>query len=488
MNYKYVNCTPYPHQEEILNKSFEHNNLGMLWEMGTGKTLGLINILRYRYGTNKRLMKTLIVTPLITLYNWQEEILKFSNIDKKDIVILDCNGHKRTKKFIDATMNKQTKALDKAKIVIVNYESVQTDKLYEAFREWGAEIIVADESHKLKNPKSKRAKRVVKLADSAIHRYILTGTPILNKVSDLFHQYRFLDGGKTFGKNFFVFQNKYMCDVNAGWASKLGYFPKWEARPETFGILQDKIYSISTRITKEECLKDLPPLVKTVRHIVMAPDQAKAYHQMEKEFIAFVNDNKDQPKAVVAQLAITKALRLQQIVSGYVMTDEGEEINLKKNPKIEATQELLEEVTPNHKVIIWCSFKNNYKQLAKLCDKMKIPYVMITGQQSMKEKKEAMDEFRNNGAVRVVIANRKAAGIGINLVEASYSIVFSRNFSLEDELQSEARNYRGGSQIHDSITKIDLVTLNTVDEVVLAALQSKKSISDAVIDFATERR
>jgi SNF2 family DNA or RNA helicase len=117
---------------------------------------------------------------------------------------------------------------------------------------------------------------------------------------------------------------------------------------------------------------------------------------------------------------------------------------------------------------------------------MKIPHVFITGDMTMPEKKEAMDEFRKNDAVRVVITNRKAAGIGINLVEASYSIVFSRNFSLEDELQSEARNYRGGSQIHKSITKIDLVTKNTIDEVVLAALQSKKNISDAVIDFAME--
>ena len=487
MKYKYINCKPYDHQVDILEKSFHYDNLGLLWDVGVGKTLGLINILRYRYGTNKRLMKTLIVTPLITIYNWRDELLKFSNLNKEDVVILDCNGYKRTKKFIDATMNKQTKTLDKAKIVVVNYESVQTEALYEAFQEWQPEIIVADESHRLKNPKSKRAKRVVKLADTATHRYILTGTPLLGKVSDIFFQYRFLDGGKTFGKNFFVFQNKYMCDLNAGWSSKPGYYPNWTARPETFKELQEKIYSISTRVSKERCLKDLPPLVKTTRHITLAKDQAKAYYQMEKEFIAFVKDKKDEPKAVVAQLAIVKALRLQQIVSGYVKTDEGEEIDFKNNPKIEATQELLEEITPNHKCILWCSFKNNYKQLSKLCEKMKIPYVMITGQQSMKEKKDAMDSFRGNEEIRVVIANRKAAGIGINLIEASYSIVFSRNFSLEEEIQSEGRNYRNGSQVHEKIIKIDLVMRGTIDEQLMLALESKQNLTEMVINYAENK-
>jgi SNF2 family DNA or RNA helicase len=482
--YKFENCNPYPHQIDILEKSFQSPNLALFWEMGTGKTLGVINILRYRYAHHKRLLKTLILTPKITLYNWQEEITKFSKLSDQDIVILDNTGKKRTNELKKAVRHWKTLEYNQAKIVIMNYEALQTDELFTILQQWQPEVLVADESHRLKNPRSKRAKRAVKLADESRYRYILSGSPILNKISDVFFQYRFLDQGKTFGKNFSVFQNKYMLDRNAGWSNKPGYFPKYEPRPEMYPELQDKLYKIATRITKDECL-DLPPLIKTERKLEMARDQAKAYEQMEKEFIAFVEQKeKEEPKAVVAQLAVTKALRLMQICSGFATAEDGTLVEFKKNPKIDATKELLEDLVPEHKVILWCSFRHNYVQLENLCKKMKINYAKITGDMSMPAKREAMDEFRGNKDCHVVIANRKAAGIGINLVEASYSIVFSRNFSLEDELQSEARNHRGGSQIHERIVKIDLTCSETIDEHVLLALNSKQAISDAVIDYA----
>lgn len=97
-----------------------------------------------------------------------------------------------------------------------------------------------------------------------------------------------------------------------------------------------------------------------------------------------------------------------------------------------------------------------------------------------------MDSFNNDDKCRVIIANRRAGGIGVNLVAASYSIVYSRNFSLGDELQSEARNHRGGSQIHERITKIDLFAKETIDEHILDALNAKEDISKKVIDFVQE--
>ena len=97
-----------------------------------------------------------------------------------------------------------------------------------------------------------------------------------------------------------------------------------------------------------------------------------------------------------------------------------------------------------------------------------------------------MSEFKNNSKVRVVIANRRAGGIGINLVEASYSINYSRNFSLGEELQSESRNHRGGSQIHEKITKIDIVAKDTIDELLLEALQNKHDLNKRIINFAED--
>ena len=92
-----------------------------------------------------------------------------------------------------------------------------------------------------------------------------------------------------------------------------------------------------------------------------------------------------------------------------------------------------------------------------------------------------MDRFRKDDSCRVMIANQGAGGAGINLVEASYSIYYSKGFSLEHDLQSEARNHRGGSEIHDKITRIDLVCPNTIDESINEALSNKQHVADRIL-------
>ena len=454
--------------------------LALFAEMGTGKTGAAINILRERYYEKGRQMKTLILSPLVTLFNWEDEILKHSYVKKKDISVLHKGGSAgKLKKF------QKDISLYSCRIVVLNYEALLSDKLYEAIKEWRPEIIICDEAHYCKNYKAKRSKKVATLADNANYRYLLTGTPILQNVNDLFMQYRILDGGKAFGKVFHVFQRKYMEDRNSVWkARSQNYFPDWQARPEMFPELQDKVYKKAIRVTKDQCL-DLPPLIKKVVRVDLSKAQKKYYDEMFRDFVTFVQES-NKSGVVVAQLAVTKALRLQQIVTGFVKPDDADVIEIKDNPRLNAVKELLQSLHKNHKVILWCSFRHNYKQLAKLCDEMGIEYTMLTGEQNLEGKREAMDRFNNDENIRVIIANRRAGGIGINLIAADYSIVYSRNFSLEEELQSEARNYRGGSQIHKRIVKIDLCANDTIDERVVEALGKKQNISDTIIDFAKE--
>ena len=203
---------------------------------------------------------------------------------------------------------------------------------------------------------------------------------------------------------------------------------------------------------------------------------------MKDNYLTFV---KDTDKAVLAQLAVTKLLRLQQIVSGFMVTEEGESLAFDSVPRLDRLRELVEEITPNHKLIIWCSFKKNYEMIATLLEELDIRYVMLTGEQNTKQKQEAIDEFQSeeSNSPRVVIANRRSGGIGVNLTAASYSIVYSRDFNLGDELQSEARNHRGGSEIHDKIVQLNLCVADTVDEAVLEALNNKQKISDIIVDL-----
>jgi non-specific serine/threonine protein kinase len=215
----------------------------------------------------------------------------------------------------------------------------------------------------------------------------------------------------------------------------------------------------------------------------MSPEQLVAYTEMRKELITFVTDKKkNTTHASVAMQATTKAIRLQQICCGFIKTEEGNEIPFKHNPKLEMTKALVEQIAPNHKLIIWTSFIANYKMLSHMLDETGYKYVLLTGQQTNPQKEEAIEEFRNEKDTRIIVCNRQTGGTGINLTEASYSIVFGRDFNLGNELQSEARNYRSGSQVHKSITKINLVMEGTIDEVVMQALESKQEISEIILD------
>jgi SNF2 family DNA or RNA helicase len=103
----------------------------------------------------------------------------------------------------------------------------------------------------------------------------------------------------------------------------------------------------------------------------------------------------------------------------------------------------------------------------------------VTGRQ----RQENIDRFQTDRDCRIMIANQGAGGVGCNLTAASHSIYYSRNFSLEHDLQSEARNYRGGSEIHTKITRIDLVAPDTIDATVLKALADKVNVADAILNW-----
>ena len=479
---------PYPHQLDILEKSKKEPHLALLWEMGAGKTFGVINILRQKYYEARTIQRTVIFTPQVTMFNWKEEFKKFSKIPENKIWVLNQSGKKRVD-TARAILGDHSKNLNKNAILIVNWEALLNDDLFDILCEWRPQILVGDELHLIKNYKAKRSKRAVELADicrkNIGHVYGLTGTAILNSVEDIYMQYRFLDGGQRFGVNYFTFRNRYMIDENARWAGRSGYFPKWGPRPEMYQELNEKIYSCATRVTKEECMKHLPPLIKTRRYVPLSPQQKRMYKQMKEEFITYVDEKKAEghSPAVVANLAVTKSMRMLQILTGFATDEDGIEHAIKGNPRLEHTKELLEEITPSNKVILWCSFRYNYKQLAKLCKKLNLDYRMLTGQMTAADKQKSMIDFQEDDKVRVMIANRRAGGIGVNLTAAAYSVVYSRNFSLGEERQSEARNHRGGSEIHEKIIKIDLLAENTIDELVLAVLEGKQDLSNAIIDW-----
>lgn len=470
------------HQKRALAAGLK-GSLGLFMDIGVGKSRTFIEILRYRCSNEGRVLRTLILCPKIVCTNWKRELAKYSKFQDRDVVVLVGAGGKRKKTFIDAVV--QDHQMTKNKIFITNYESLQMDELVSLFIDYGFEIICADEAHRLKNPESKRAKTCIKLSDAAIYNYALTGTPILNSAMDVFNVFRFIDKGETFGKNYWKFRSIWFEDENAQWAGKQNYFPKYVPRPDTYKEFHELIYRRAVRALKSECL-DLPPYLRKQVFVEMSPEQKKLYVEMRDEYIAYVKTLKesDEPKAIVAQMAVTKALRLQQIVTGYGKLDDGTIHKIRDNPRLQALGEILDDLSPNHKIIVWSVFHENYADIAGLCTKLGIGFTELHGKIAQKDRDQNISTFTKDPGCRVLIANQAAGGIGINLVESDVSIFYSKNFSLEQDLQAEGRNYRGGSEQHQKVTRIDIVAEGTIDELITEALAAKQNVSNQILDWS----
>lgn len=335
--------------------------------------------------------------------------------------------------------------------------------------------VLVHNSQRVKDAKSKRTKLCIELADITPYKLLLTGTPILNTAMDIWSQFRILDKGETFDRNFYAFRARYFYDRNANMPTSK-HFPDWRPLPglaETFNKL---IYAKATRVLKKDCL-DLPPLVRQRVEVDLSPEQERMYIAMRDEYVAYMGT-----KACVASIALTKILRLQQMVSGFWVDDEEDKPrSFKDNPRLIVLKELLRDVAHTSKVIVWASFRHSYIDLIKVCEELEIAHVCLYGGMTDKSRQVSIDSFQTDNKVRVMIANPAAGGVGITLTAASYMIYYSRTFSLEHDLQSEARAHRGGSEIHDKITRIDIVTPGTVDEVILDALERKENLASDIL-------
>lgn len=479
---------PWAHQLEAIQKAAFLPWYALFFEMGAGKTPTVIHMLRTKYQEKGRVLRTLIFAPPIVVQNWREEWMRHTSISSKKVTSLIGSGVQRL-----ATFNKFSN--DEGHVFLTNYESLLMNNLFQAFCNWRPEAVVWDESHKLKDYKSKRAKLADHLSNppglQKPFTYLLSGSPVLNSPLDIFQQFKILDGGQAFGKNYFGFRARYFRDRNEG-MPRDRYFPKWEIRNvqkdgfDGVGEINQRIYEKGMRVEKRDCL-DLPPEVSQVLKVGMSKDQKRLYDEMRKDLITFYNS-----KACTAQLAITKALRLMQITSGFVAVEDKSveaedptlELQLNDTPKLEALKGLLTEcMEQNKKVIVWAVWKENYRQIREVLTKMKINFVEVHGEISASQKDLAIKSFQSDPTCMVYLGHPGSGGIGINLTVSDTSIFYSRTFSLEHYLQARARNHRGGSKEagHSSINHYDLVCEGTLDEAIVKRLSEKLVMSDSLL-------
>lgn len=461
---------PWKHQLEAIERAKDLPEFALFFEQGAGKTSTLINILRDKFIQHRKLLSTLILCPQIVIDNWKSEWLAHSEVDPNSIVCLKGTGYERLAKL------KRETERNRDKIIITNYETLYMKNVYESLLAWSPEVLVLDESQKCKDITSKRTKHAIKLSKNTTYRYLLSGTPILKNPFDVFSQYLILDRGESFTGNYSIFRSRYFVDFNAG-MPRHTYFPNWVITPEGEREINAIVYKKAMRVKKSECL-DLPPFVRQQVCFDLEPGQKRFYDKMLHDGVVYEGS-----KEITADLAIKKGLRLQQITTGHVSTDDGSLYEFQPNPRIRALEEVLASIDDSHKIIIWAVFKQNYKDVARLLASKQINYTEVTGETPSGEKSERINAFNRKGGPRVLIGHPASCGIGANLTSASYAIFYSRDFSLENDLQAEARNYRGGSEIHERVTRIDIVAKDTIDEVVLKALADKQEVSETILKY-----
>jgi SNF2 family DNA or RNA helicase len=428
--------------------------------MGTGKTRSAIDICRFRFQTGEA-KKVLVVVPTSVLGNWKDEVDKFSECS--GVVLHHPNRDERIKLFST-----------NADFYFVNYEA--TLWYLKHILKLNADIVIFDESSRISNPKAKQTKACMEIAGRAKYRMLLNGTPISNKPLDLWSQFYCLDFGDTLGASFTMYRRMYFATIKM--KNKYGrYFSVYKvSNRDSLKEIARKISRKSIRYTKEECVKDLPEKTFQRRVLELSPSSRALYTEMYKHAILEISKMQQN---ISARIMLTKFVKALQITSGYVKTDEGNFIKLKKNPKLRELKFLIEEIVPADAMIIWCKYLYTIELIEKMLDQMNLDYLTIKG--DVKDKSAVAKLFQNTTRVEIpiLIGQIRSGGIGLNLHKASFEAFVENEWRLLDREQAVDRCHRIGQT--RPVTVIDLVMRDTIDEQILEAIQDKQEIADYIL-------
>lgn len=405
----------------------------------------------------------LIVAPTSVCAVWPKEFEDAATFKFKVNVLL--GDKKQRLRELEALKAFPFKAL---KVAVINYESTWREEIFEALLDWKPDMVIADESQRIKSHDAQQSKAMHKLGDVARYKLILSGTPVQNNAIDIFSQYRFLDP-TVFGMNFYAFRNRYA--IMGGFSNRqiVGY--------KDLDELIKKEHSIAYRVTKEEAL-DLPEQTFITRNIRMNTKDRNLYDQIRRNSFAELESGGQ----ITAPTVLTKLLRLQQFTGGFIQADEGDKPELVFRGKLDALEDILEDyvIEAEKKLVVFCRFRPEIDLIQRLLDRRKIRYCSIYGDIKIDDRGDIVKEFQTNPKVKVFLAQIDTAGLGITLTAADTCVYYSVNFNYAAYSQSLARIHRIGQR--NRCTYIHLVVEKTIDETVLKALAKKEDLAKTVVD------
>lgn len=452
-----VKATLYKHQEraytfalDTLNKS---KGLAILAEMGTGKTLITIATVGTLYEQGK-IYKLLVVCPKSIVGVWEEEFRKFADY-KYALTVLD--GTLDKKKAAFGYMNGSG-----LQIIVVNYESCW--RLEKEIVKWKPNIIVCDESSKIKNPQTAQAKSLHRLGKQTKYNVILTGTPITNNPLDFFSQYKFLDES-IYGSSYFLFRARYAILGGYQRHQIVGY--------QNLAELVTKAHRIAFRIKMADAV-DLPPYIDEIRSIRLEDKAQAIYSNIAKKCYAELACGE-----VAVRNVLTQLLRLSQCTGGYVRNDIDGIIQEVSSAKLKALEDVLDScIEEGKKVVVFARFVPEIDAIEKLLKKKGISYSLIKG--DVKDRNEQVSQFQTDSNIKVFVGQLQTTGMGLTLTAASVAVYYSLDFSFSNYEQSRARIHRIGQD--KKCIYIHLVCKGTIDEKIMHALKHKGNIAKLMVD------
>jgi hypothetical protein len=445
-----------PYQEsgfQWLNYLTEVNWGGILADdMGLGKTIQTLTFLHYLNDKKNGNLKALVVCPTTLLFNWQNEIKKFT----PNLTFYIHHGSART------ALDLQTK---KANVIITTYGTLRSD--IKLFVEMPLDYVVLDESQAIKNPSSKVTKAACLL--KANNKLCLSGTPLQNNTFDIFAQMNFLNPGMLGSQEFF----------KSEFAIPIDRFGEKDQKDH----LRKLLYPFILRRTKEQVAKDLPEKQEMVLFCEMGEEQRKIYD-------AYRNDFRDKIMGVVQDQGIQKSqltilqglMKLRQICdSPAILKEQDGEKYPNVSVKLDEIGREIEENISNHKALVFSQFLGMLALIKQRLKQLNIPFEYFDGSSTTTERERAITNFQNNDECRVFLISLKAGGVGLNLTAADYVYIVDPWWNPAVEQQAIDRTHRIGQT--KNIFAYRMICTDTVEDKILKLQEKKKKLaSDLITD------
>ncbi|MFA9470224.1 MAG: SNF2-related protein [Deltaproteobacteria bacterium] len=426
----------------------ELNSGGILADdMGLGKTVQAIALLLWAKSKYKRKLN-LVVAPTSVVPNWQREIAKFAP-GLKTVV---WQGPNRSQNAPE---------LEKADVMITSYALLRRDE--ELLQALDLRYVILDEAQHIKNPMSQTARSAKKL--SSERRLALTGTPIENRLSELWSIFDF---------------------VSPGLLGRLKTFEERIARPidrgdmETAQRLRATIKPFVMRRLKRDVAADLPDKIEQEMIVPLAEEQAKLYKQVLGQVRKSVLSEVEKKGVSKAQIQILAALtRLRQVACDpRLMKLPDTNFEADDSGKLGALREIIDEaVDGNHRVLVFSQFVEMLNHIRAALDTDGVQYEYLDG--STKDRIERVDHFNEDPSVPVFLISLKAGGTGLNLTGADTVVHFDPWWNPAVEDQATDRAHRIGQTKNVNVYK--LIAAGTVEEKILELSAKKRELVSNVL-------